>query len=82
MAHEARIKNTGEFSFNWPQTVRLAGGRLCINPELLFREVETALDQQIAELTHDEKKRGEAADRLRRLFAKEFGIIEKARRAV
>jgi hypothetical protein len=82
LAHEARIKNAGEFSFDWPQTVRLAGGRLCINPAWLLREVEAALDQQIAELTQDEAKCEEAAERLRKLFAKEFGIVQKARRAV
>ena len=82
LAHEARIKNAGEFSFDWPQTVRLAGGRLCINPAWLLREVEAALEQQIAELAQDEAKREEAAERLRRLFAKEFGIIQEARRAV
>jgi len=82
LTHEARIKNAGEFSFDWPQTVRLAGGGLCINPTYLLREVEDALDRQIAELSWDDAKRKEAADRLRVLFAKEFGIVQEARKAV
>jgi hypothetical protein len=82
LTHEARIKNAGEFSFDWPQTVRLAGGRLCINPAYLLREVEYALDGQITELIRDDAKRQEEAERLRVLFAKEFGIVQKARKAV
>ena len=82
LSHEARIKNGGEFSFNWPQTVRHLGGRLCINHARLLEEVEEALDRQIAELTENEAKRVEAAERLRALFAKELGIIERSRRAV
>ncbi len=82
LTHEARIKNAGEFSFSWSQTVRLASGRLCINPTWLLREVKEALDQQIAELTQDKTRREEAAERLRRLYAKEFGIIQEARRTV
>jgi hypothetical protein len=82
LTHEARIKNAGEFSFDWPQTVRLARGRLCINPVWLLREVEAALDRQIAELSQDEAKRAEAAERLRTLFAMEFGIVQEARSAV
>ena len=82
LTHEARIKNAGEFSFDWPQTVRLAGGRLCINPAELLREVEWALDRQITELHRDSVKRQKAADRLRALFAREFGIVQEARKAV
>ena len=80
LTHEARIKNAGEFSFDWPQTIRRVGGRLCMNPDYLLREVESALDQQIAELTKDKVKREEAANRLRALFTKEFEIVEEARR--
>jgi hypothetical protein len=82
LAHEARIKNGGEFCFDWPQTVRLHGGRLCINPDWLLREVEAALDRQIDELRQNETKHKKAAERLRTLFAKEFGIVQEARKAV
>ncbi len=82
LSHEARIKNAGEFSFDWPQTVRLVGGRLCVNPEWLLREIEAAPDRQIAELSRDDEKREKAAERLRTLFTKEFGIVQDARRAV
>ena len=82
LTHEARIKNAGEFSFDWPQTVRQLGGRLCINPAHLLAEIEEALDRQIAELRENEAKHAQAAERLRTLFAKEFGIIQEARKVV
>jgi hypothetical protein len=82
LTHEARIKHAGEFSFDWSQTIRMAGGRLCINPAWLLREVQVALDRQIVRLRQDEAIREQAAERLRALFAKEFGIVEEARRAI
>lgn len=82
LTHKARIKNAGEFSFDWSQTIRMAGGRLCINPAWLLREVDAALDRQIVKLRQDDAIREQAAERLRALFAKEFGIIEEARRAI
>jgi hypothetical protein len=81
LTHEARIKNAGEFSFDRTQTVSVAGGRLCINPQHLLAEVETALQSQISELRQDRARRQEAAKRLRGLFAKEFGILDEAMRA-
>jgi hypothetical protein len=82
LSHEGRIKNGGEFSFDPPQTVRHLGGRLCINPAHLLNEVEDALALQIAELKENTVQRAKAVERLRSLFAKEFGIVENARRAV
>ena len=82
LSHEARMKNGGEFSFNWRQTVRQLGGRLCINPANLLEEVEEALERQLAELSENNAMRAQAAERLRTLFAREFGIIERGRRAV
>jgi hypothetical protein len=81
LSHELRIKNGGEFSFDRPQTVRHLNGRLCINPAHLLLEVEEALARQTAELTHNVAKRVALAERLRILFEKEFGIIERVRRA-
>lgn len=81
LSHEARIKNGGEFSFGLKQTVCLLGGRLCINPDYLLREVEDALARQMAELAENAAKRRHAAERLRRLFWKEFGIVRRERRA-
>jgi hypothetical protein len=82
LTHEARIKNAGEFSFNWQQTVRLAGGRLCINPSCLLEEVEVALKRQIDKLKDNQGLRLKAATRLRCHFVSEFGIIQAAQRAV
>lgn len=82
LIHEARIKNAGEFSFDWDQTVRLAGARLCINPAFLLREVEEALGRRLTLLAEDEKERTAVAERLRNQFSKEFGIVERARTAV
>jgi hypothetical protein len=79
LSHEARIKNAGEFSFDWQQTARVAGGRLCINPSCLLEEVESALQRCMDTLVSDEGIRDEAATRLQRLFSSEFGIVERAR---
>lgn len=81
LSHEARIKNAGEFSFDWPHTVRLAGGRMCINPRYLLAEVETALELQTRELEDDGAARAQAAQRIRVLFASELGIVAHASRA-
>jgi hypothetical protein len=79
LSHEARIKCAGEFSFDRPYTVRVVSGRLCINPAHLLREVEEALERQMAQLAENAVKRMDAAERLRSLFSREFGILERAR---
>ena len=82
LTHEARIKNAGEFSFDWDQTVRLVRGRLCINPTFLLKEIEVALERRLQKLIRSEEERRAVAERLRDLFSKEFGIVERARTAV
>jgi len=82
LSHEARIKKGGEFSFNWRHTIREFGGRLCINPAYLLKEVESAVSQRLSELRTDAAFRAQAAERLRIQFAKEFQVTDRLRRAV
>jgi hypothetical protein len=78
LTHECRVKDGGEFSFDWPQTLRLQWGRPCINPQLLLLEVQAALEGSMAALRADADRRRAAAARLRADFAIEFGIVERA----
>jgi hypothetical protein len=82
LSHEARIKNAGEFSLNWSQTVRVEGGRLCINPRYLLEEAKAGLGKRLGELRSSDIARRELADRLREQFSSEFGIVQRGLDAV
>jgi hypothetical protein len=82
LIHEGRIKNAGEFSFNRDQTVRLAGGRLSVNPALLLGEVQAALEEKLRRIVEDNSERRFVAGRLQSQFSKEFSLVERAQTAV
>src|SRR4051794_3358008 len=64
IAHEARVKSGGEFSFQHERTVRILYDSLSINPKFLLAEVEKALSEQVREISRTSWKRKQAIDRI------------------
>lgn len=81
LAHEARVKNGGEFSFQHERTVCVLYGSISINPAHLLIEVTNALAAQINGMSTDAWQQKHAIDRVREQFKTELGIVERARRA-
>ncbi len=53
LVHEGRIKNTGQFSYEHPDIVKVDNGAMSINPDLLLKSVEESFGIYLEKLKAD-----------------------------
>lgn len=72
LVHEARLKEGGQFSLETSVTVEKVNGLLLINPRLLAREVQSALETYVTLLKADSSKLQALVNALQRDHDKDF----------
>lgn len=54
LVHEGRIKNAGQFSYEYDDLITHLNGVMVVNPRVLLERIESSLERYVNELQNDE----------------------------
>lgn len=77
LIHEGRIKDAGQFSYDFPEIIKVEEGVMIVNPDKLICKINTVLDNYIMQLKESESFFLKFKESLRNDFIKEIDFIKK-----
>ena len=77
LIHEGRIKNGGQFSYDFQLLIKLQDGAMIINPDIFLKEIINYVDKFIIKITQDDTTFYKFRDYLKQDFQKEIELARK-----
>lgn len=68
LVHEGRIKDCGQFSYEFKDTISVNDGVMLINPEILLKDIKKAFEEYIREVKENQEAFGKLKEALKRDF--------------
>ena len=68
LIHEGRIKDCGQFSYEFEDTISVKDGVMLINPEVLLKDIKKAFEEYIREVRENQEAFGKLKEALKRDF--------------
>lgn len=77
LIHEGRIKNVGQFSYDFPEIINMEEEVMIVNPGKLLCKIEFLLDNYIKQVKESESLFLKFRESLRKDFKREIDYIKK-----
>lgn len=81
LVHEGRIKEAGQFSYEYDGLISTENGIIKINPDKLLEKIEGAFEEYIRTLYENDEEFKHFKERLHNKFSKEFRYIGRRQRS-